>query len=95
MTVIIARRLNPIAPGERYCSPQQAAEVMGVSEWLLYHEIEQQQILHRHIGARILIPVDWVKAEAKPRWQFRTLATKIAMGGGRTSPLRALTHAPL
>ena len=43
LTVIIARRLNPIAPGERYCSPQQAAEVMGVSECLLYHEIYTRQ----------------------------------------------------
>lgn len=61
----VARRpekVKPIAPEQKYCSIQQAAGFLGVSEYLLYHEIED--IPHRRIGKRILIEVGWVKGEA-------------------------------
>jgi hypothetical protein len=56
----MARKGKPIDPEQRYVSPRQAARIMGVSEYLIYHEVESGAIQHRKIGARILIPMSWV-----------------------------------
>ena len=55
----MARRIQPIKPDQTFCSPRQAAKALGISEYLIYHEIER--IPHRQLGKRLLIPVEWVK----------------------------------
>ncbi len=54
----MARKPRPINPTQKYCSPRQAAAALGVSEYLIYHEIDS--IPHRTLGKRILIPVEWI-----------------------------------
>jgi predicted DNA-binding transcriptional regulator AlpA len=60
----MARKIKPINPAQKYCSPRQAAWVMGISEYLLYRMYHVGQIPGaREIGGRILIPVSWVMGE--------------------------------
>ncbi len=56
----MARKTKPIDPAQKYCSPRQAAKVLGCSEYLVYRECQTGKIPHRNLGKRILIPVDWV-----------------------------------
>ncbi len=57
----MARRpTRRIDPDQRYLSPRQAAQVLGVSEYLLYREVSEGNIPHRKLGTRILIPREWV-----------------------------------
>jgi hypothetical protein len=58
----MTRKVKPIDAQQKYCSPRQAAKALGVSEYLIYHQIDS--IPHRVLGTRILIPVDWVNGEA-------------------------------
>jgi excisionase family DNA binding protein len=59
-----ARKVRPINPDQRYCSPRQASALLGVSEYLVYRECIAGTIPHRRLGQRILIPVEWVLGEA-------------------------------
>lgn len=59
----MARKIKPIDPAQKYVSPRQAARLLGVSEFLIYHEVAAGNIPHRKIGTRILIPVSWVMGE--------------------------------
>ncbi len=62
----MARKRKPINPEQKYCSPRQAAPVMGISEYLLYWMFHEGQIPGaRMLGDRILIPVSWVRGEDK------------------------------
>ena len=62
---IMARKRKPINPEQKYCSPRQAAPVMGISEYLLYRMFHEGKIPgSREVGGRILIPVAWVMGEA-------------------------------
>lgn len=55
------RRIKPINPEQKFCSPRQAAYVMGVSEYLVYRLANQGKIPGaRKEGGRTLIPVSWV-----------------------------------
>lgn len=54
----MARKVKPIDAQQKYCSPRQAAKALGVSEYLIYHQLDI--IPHRVLGTRILIPVSWV-----------------------------------
>ncbi len=56
----MARKGKPLDPDQQYVSPRQAARIMGVSEYLIYHEVETGSIQHRKLGTRILIPLSWV-----------------------------------
>ncbi len=56
----MARKVKPINLQQKYCSPRQAAAVLGTSEYLVYRECEADTIPHRKLGRRILIPVEWV-----------------------------------
>lgn len=58
------RKVKPINAEQKYCSPRQAAKVLGVSECLVYAEAHADRIPHRKIGKRILIPVEWVYGQA-------------------------------
>lgn len=57
---IVAHKTKPIDPEQKYCSPRQAARILGTSEYLIYREAKNDTIPHRKIGERILIPLDWV-----------------------------------
>ena len=59
----MARKVKAINPEQKYCSPRQAARVLGVSEYLIYAEANGNRIPHRKIGKRILIPMSWIEAE--------------------------------
>ena len=56
----MTRQTKPIDPEQKYCSPRQAARILGTSEFLIYREVQTNAIPHRKIGERILIPMDWV-----------------------------------
>ncbi len=59
----MSRKPRPIDPEQKYLSPRQCARVLGISEFLVYHEVNSGNIPHRKIGKRILIPMSWVEAE--------------------------------
>ena len=59
----MARKPRPIDPEQKYLSPRQTARVLGVSEFLIYHEVNSGNIPHRKLGQRILIPVSWIADE--------------------------------
>ncbi len=57
----MARKVKPINPEQRYCSPRQAAKVLGISEYLIYKSYHAGEIPGaRELGGRVLIPVGWV-----------------------------------
>ncbi len=56
----MGRKVRPIEPSQKFCSPRQASVVLGVSEYLVYREVLAGAIPHRRLGQRILIPVEWV-----------------------------------
>ncbi len=56
----MARKVRPINAEQKWCSPRQAAQVLGVSESLVYEAANENRIPHRKIGTRIIIPLDWV-----------------------------------
>lgn len=56
----MAKGGKAIDPEQRFYSPRQAARVLGVSEYLVYHGVDDNTIPHRKLGARILIPKEWV-----------------------------------
>ena len=56
----MARKVKPINEGQKFCSPRQAAGVLGCSEYLVFRECEAGNIPHRRLGRRILIPLEWV-----------------------------------
>ncbi len=56
----MARKVKAINAEQKYCSPRQAAKILGVSEYLVYAAANEDRIPHRKLGKRILIPVDWV-----------------------------------
>ena len=60
----MARKVRPIDPNAKYCSPRQPAKILGTSEYLVYREVGLGNIPHRKLGERILIPMDWVTGEA-------------------------------
>ena len=60
----MARKTKPIDADQKYCSPRQAAKVLGCSEYLVYRECVEGNIPCRRVGKRILISVDWVNGEA-------------------------------
>lgn len=55
-----SRKIKPITPEQKYCSPRQAAVALGCSEYLVYRECLTGGIPHRKVGQRILIPVWWL-----------------------------------
>ncbi len=59
----MARKPKPINPEQKYVSPRQLARVLGVSEFLIYREVNAGSIPHRKLGQRILIPVSWIAKE--------------------------------
>jgi excisionase family DNA binding protein len=54
--------VKPLDPAQLWCSPRQAAQILGVSEYLLYREIADGRVPHRRVGGRILVPVSWLTA---------------------------------
>jgi len=56
------KKIKPLNPGQIYCSPRQAAAIMGVAESVIYTAHHRGQIPgSRQLGERrILIPVSWV-----------------------------------
>lgn len=57
----MARKVKPINAEQKYCSPRQAARVMGISEYLIYKAYHTGKIPGaRALGDRVLIPVEWV-----------------------------------
>lgn len=54
---------RPIDPEARYLSPRQAARLLGVAESIVYQGVRRDEIPHRKLGKRILIPRDWVEAK--------------------------------
>jgi len=60
----MARKVKKIDPSQKYCSPRQAAQILGTSEYLIYRECINGNIPHRRLGKRILIPVEWVMSGA-------------------------------
>ena len=56
----MAKSGKAIDPEQKFYSPRQAARVMGVSEYLIYHGVAEGDIPHRKLGGRILISQDWV-----------------------------------
>ena len=56
----MAKGGKAINPEQKFYSPRQAARVLGVSEYLVYRGVDNHTIPHRKLGARILIPKEWV-----------------------------------
>ena len=56
----MARKIKPVTDDQKYCSPRQAARILGVSEYLVYTGAVENRIPHRKLGKRILIPMEWV-----------------------------------
>ncbi len=57
----MARKVKPINAEQKYCSPRQAARVLGISEYLIYKIYHNGEINGvRELGGRVLIPVTWV-----------------------------------
>ncbi len=61
----MARKVKPINSEQKYCSPRQAAGVLGTSEYLIFREVAAGHIPHRRVGRRILIPISWVYGEVE------------------------------
>lgn len=54
------RRIKPLLPDQKYCTPDQAARLMGVSRYLIDRWLHEDRIPgFRTMGRRILIPVAW------------------------------------
>jgi excisionase family DNA binding protein len=47
----------------RFCRVKEAAAIMGVPLWTMYHLAETGQIPCRRLGTVILVPVAWVERE--------------------------------
>lgn len=43
-----------------YLSVEETANALGVSTWLIYQQIARQEIPHKRIGRRILIPATYI-----------------------------------
>lgn len=43
-----------------YLSVEEAANALGVSTWLIYQQIARQEIPHKRVGRRILIPATYI-----------------------------------
>lgn len=60
------RKIKPVLPDQKYCTPDQAARLMGVSRYLIDRRLHEDQIPGvRRLGRRILIPVAWCTGYAE------------------------------